>query len=121
MTHKQKVLRLLSDRQPHTHHELYQLGCVAHSRISDLRRDGHKINKWREGDLYLYQLVGSLNEPDVPVRDGGAGSLSVPPPADDSVATVPSPVEGGAGTLILFECEIDESAGMRGAYGDAAA
>lgn len=62
MTHKQKVLRLLSDREPHTHMELYALGCVAHSRISDLRRDGHQIDAWRDGDLYLYRLVGVLDE-----------------------------------------------------------
>lgn len=56
MTHKQAVLKLLSDHKPHSHHELYGLGCVAHSRISDLRRDGHVIEAWREDGLYLYQL-----------------------------------------------------------------
>lgn len=57
MTHKQRVLALLSDGQPHTHHELYRLGCVAHSRVSDLRRDGHEIHQWRDGDNYFYKLV----------------------------------------------------------------
>lgn len=90
MTHKQAVLRLLSDRKPHTHHELYQLGCVAHSRISDLRKDGHKIKQWRKDGAYLYQLVDTLDEPRSLVRDGARGSSSVPasaPPFADSSST----------------------------------
>jgi hypothetical protein len=73
MTHKQRVLRLLSDHKPHTHHELYQLGCVAHSRISDLRKDGHRILQWRENDLYLYRLESN-------VLESGPAPLSVTPP-----------------------------------------
>ena len=65
VTHKQKVLRLLSDGKPHTHHELYSLGCVAHSRVADLRRDGHNIVCWGEisrGErVSVYQLCGSLD------------------------------------------------------------
>lgn len=55
-THKQRVLELLSDGKPHTHHELYRLGVIAHSRVADLRRDGHHIDCWRDGDDSLYQL-----------------------------------------------------------------
>lgn len=73
MTHKQRVLQLLSDHKPHSHHELYQLGCVAHSRISDLRKDGHLIEQWRDGDLYLYRL---LNE--APGSPAPGASLSTP-------------------------------------------
>ena len=124
MTQKQAVLNLLSDRKPHTHHELYALGCVAHSRVSDLRADGHVINQWRLGDKYLYQLVGSLDEPDA-VRDG-SGSSSVPTPDTPglpSSSTVHSPPAGEdpVGTLLLFECTVDESAGLRGGYWDDAA
>ncbi len=56
MTHCEKVLALLSDGKPHSHHELYALHVIAHSRISDLRSQGHTIDQWHEGDLYLYQL-----------------------------------------------------------------
>jgi len=56
MTHNERVLRLLSDGRPHTHHELYDLHVVAHSRISDLRKRGHVIESWRDGDNYVYQL-----------------------------------------------------------------
>jgi len=56
VTHTEKVLRLLRDGRAHSHHELYGLGCVAHSRIAELRRRGHTIRCWREGDLYLYRL-----------------------------------------------------------------
>lgn len=112
MTHKQAVLRLLSDHKPHTHHELYALGCVAHSRVSDLRADGYRIEQWRDGDHYLYQLV-TLDEPEAP-HGVGSGSSSVP--------AIPSPPpESSSGTLLLFDCDIDESAGLRGAYSDEAA
>jgi hypothetical protein len=59
MTHNERVLRLLSDGKPHTHHELYGLLVVAHSRVSDLRKQGYEISLWRDGDDYLYQLVSS--------------------------------------------------------------
>lgn len=133
MTHKQAVLRLLSDRKPHSHHELYGLGCVAHSRISDLRRDGYRIEQWREDGLYLYQLKGRAlaeaavssppaeqSPPSAPVAAASA-SVSTPNPAahDESTADAPASRDE-AGTLLLFECKIDESAGLRGAYGDAA-
>lgn len=60
MSHKQRILDLLRDGKPHTHHELYALGCVAHSRISDLRSDGYTIECWRDRDDSVYQLVGTL-------------------------------------------------------------
>lgn len=58
-THNERVLQLLSDGKPHTHTELYGLHVIAHSRISDLRKKGHKIISWREGDQYLYELVAA--------------------------------------------------------------
>lgn len=121
MTHKQKVLRLLSDGEPHTHHELYALGVMGHSRVSDLRKDGHRIDKSRNqyGD-YVYRLV-TLDEPANPAggldADSGpvslaAGSSSVPasafPPGDEGDR------DGASGTLLLFPTP------GRGAYGDAA-
>lgn len=51
-----RVLALLSDGKPHAHLELYRLGCVAHSRVAELRRRGHDIRCWRDGDDYLYKL-----------------------------------------------------------------
>lgn len=59
MTHNEKVLRLLSDGKPHAHHELYALNVIGHSRVSELRRRGHVIDQWRDGDLYMYQLWSS--------------------------------------------------------------
>lgn len=126
MTHKEAVLRLLSDRKPHSHHELYALGCVAHSRISDLRRDGYRIDQWREDGVYLYQLKGRLEEAAASVevvRDGSrsiAASSSTPPVDSGfpSPAATPAPHEG---VLELFTCHVDESAGLRGAYSEDAA
>lgn len=90
MTHDEKVLRLLSDGLPHSHHELYGLHVIAHSRVASLRKKGHNIAAWRERDVYLYQLL--LNEPSatddgtrvLPCSDAGVadGSLSSSPVAD---------------------------------------
>ncbi len=67
MTHNQRVLALLSDGYPHTHHELYALNVIGHSRVAELRKQGHDIVSWSEegpdGERdYLYQLVPSLEE-----------------------------------------------------------
>ena len=98
-THKQRVLALLSDGQPHTHHELYALHVVAHSRISDLRNDGHLIAQWREGDDYIYQLVGCV---DTPVGTDGAtpAGVSTEPTNPHGATAPPQPrsLAGGAGS-----------------------
>lgn len=59
MTHNERVLNLLADGAWHTHHELYGLHVVAHSRVSDLRKRGHRIEMRRDGDLYLYRWLWS--------------------------------------------------------------
>ena len=88
MTHCERVLDLLSDGQPHTYRELYDLRVMAHSRVADLRKRGHVIDCWRDGDDYLYQLKaspsasspesGPADEPPPGGLDGTAGSLSLP-------------------------------------------
>lgn len=75
MTHNAKVLALLSDGEPHSHRELYGLYVIAHSRISDLRKRGHNIISWREGDSYFYRLLSD--------------SRSIPSPAIAEHAVVP--------------------------------
>ncbi len=66
-THCERVLTLLSDGQPHTHHELYDLRVIAHSRVSDLRKRGHRIACWDDTEggeiVYIYQLIPSEREP----------------------------------------------------------
>jgi hypothetical protein len=70
MTHCQRVLELLSDGQPHTHHELYRLNVIAHSRVAELRKRGHKIACWTAKDngetVSVYQLLPSFSERDTP-------------------------------------------------------
>ncbi len=58
-THCERVLELLSDCKPHSYREIYRLHVIGHSRISDLRKRGHRIDQWRDGDDYLYQLAPS--------------------------------------------------------------
>lgn len=61
MTHNERALDLLSDGLPHSHHEGYRLNVMLHSRVADLRKQGHDIACWREGDSYFYRL--SLRTP----------------------------------------------------------
>src|SRR6185312_5912881 len=86
MTHKQRVLRLLSDNQPHSHLEGYRLGVMLHSRVADLRRDGYEIKCWAEGGMYLYQLFGTVREGEAAAD--GASPLGPP----RTSAGGPSPV-----------------------------
>lgn len=57
VTHTQQVLQLLSDGQPHSHHEMYELRVMAHSRVADLRRIGYTVECWREDGMYWYRLL----------------------------------------------------------------
>lgn len=56
MTGCERVLARLQ-QGPASHLELYALGVVAHSRISDLRKRGHRIEKTRKDDLWVYRLL----------------------------------------------------------------
>lgn len=99
MTHKQRVLQLLKDGKPHTHHEIYGLGCIGHSRVADLRRDGHKIRAWRDGDQYVYQLEATV-QPSFPAA---SPSTSTPNPVSSSLGANPD-TQGRdeVGVLTLF-------------------
>ena len=81
MTHNERVLRLLSDGQPHSHRELYGLYVIAHSRVSDLRKRGHVIESWRDGDDYMYQLCSGGPSALAPQANGS--------PSDPSAADAP--------------------------------
>lgn len=48
MTDCARLYEVLGDGKPHSHHELYRLEMVVHSRISELRKRGHRIETWRE-------------------------------------------------------------------------
>lgn len=63
MTHTERVLELLADGEPHSHHEGYALNVMFHSRVADLRRQGYRIDCWRDGDLYKYRLRSPVGEP----------------------------------------------------------
>lgn len=132
-THKARVLQLLSDGRPHSHLELYALGCIAHSRVADLRRDGYDIQASRIKDGYVYQLVGSLAAPARPVshissllgtRGERAGAASEPTAPRSVTGSVPVAQLGeadraddhhSASPLTLFAYP------HRGTYGDEAA
>lgn len=59
-THNDRVLARLQ-KGPATASELYNLGCIAHSRISDLRKRGHEIEcvrvKGEGASAYVYTLI----------------------------------------------------------------
>ena len=95
MTHKQRVLQLLSDNEPHSHLEGYQLGVMLHSRVADLRRDGYTIKCWAEDGLYLYQLFGGVRENGNATTDGLAVSDRSPgqPSTSSEPGVAQSPAE----------------------------
>ncbi len=93
MTHNERVLRLLSDGQPHTHHELYQLHVIAHSRVADLRKQGHNIVQWRDGDNYLYRLLS-----DGSGANGTTGDESSP----STTRPVAAPIAEGSDGQLAF-------------------
>lgn len=76
MTHCERVLALLSDGREHSHHELYALNVVAHSRVADLRRKGYEITHRREGDTSVYQLVSSPEQTPQAQEPSVLGALS---------------------------------------------
>jgi hypothetical protein len=87
VTHADKVLRLLSDGEPHSHMEGYRLGVMLHSRVADLRKRGYEIKCWHENGLYLYQLFGTVGTVQTPGETAATAAASGPP------ASRPSPPE----------------------------
>lgn len=90
MTGCERVLARLK-QGPASHHELYQLGVIAHSRIADLRRKGHQIECEKQNGLYVYSL---LSEPEPQAEKGslGAAVMRERKPAPDEA---PSGSESG--------------------------
>lgn len=105
MSHKQRVLELLRDGEPHGHMEGYRLGVMLHSRVADLRRDGHDIECWRDGDNYLYRLlnVAAGDEPNSVQGSSPllAATLSSPAPNPRDDGEQEAPLRDGAGQLSL--------------------
>ena len=140
---------VLSDGCWHSHTEIVErsfanrgCGLTVHSRAADLRKRGHVVETRLERDrrgrtLSFYRLVleeEAVASPEA-VRDGtdalpAASSSSTPPNpgplAGFSPPSLPTPrrspqTHGDGGVLELFACDIDESAGLKGAYWDDAA
>lgn len=84
MSHKARVLELLSDGRPHGHMEGYRLGVMLHSRVADLRKDGHTIECWHENGGYWYRLA--LEATDPPLLGDGRITGSVASSAPDMAA-----------------------------------
>lgn len=97
MTHNERVLNLLKDHKPHTHHELYALRVIGHSRIADLRRQGHVIAVWREGDNYLYRLLSDG-------REANGATDPTPPLVDESVV---APIAEGSDGQLAFVTSVN--------------
>lgn len=105
-THDHRVLTLLRDGKPHTHLEIYDLRVVCHSRIAGLRKKGFGIRAWRDGDLYMYQLVldgaggahgtDGLEAVGVPERPGMGDT--------DIDTAAPAPSSTTAPTVVSWSC-----------------
>jgi hypothetical protein len=107
VTGKERILEVLSDGLPHSHRELYRLGVMAHSRVADLRKDGHNISCWWEDHQYFYRLEQRLLE--------SATVDGLSPVADSSgrpAGASASPLGGGAAAAAQLVLPV----GTKGAY-----
>jgi hypothetical protein len=55
---------------------------MLHSRVADLRKEGHLIECWRDGEDYLYRMVRETQvdgEPGQPASPGPSAAVAVPP------------------------------------------
>src|SRR3972149_11474010 len=67
-THCTRLLDVLADGKPHDHLSLYRLNMIVHSRVSELRKRGYRIEMRRDGGLYLYRLLHAR------LTEGGAAA-----------------------------------------------
>lgn len=90
-TDNHRLFVALRSGQPKSHHELYGLHMIVHSRASDLRlKHGCLIDTWRDGKTTWYQLR-AVREGEV-ATDGLAVDSALPhgPPIDISGPPEPS-------------------------------
>lgn len=61
--HPSQAERLLNALRAHpeglTHHDIYAMYMVGHSRISQLRAEGHEIIRTQKGRTHRYRLVSA--------------------------------------------------------------
>jgi hypothetical protein len=112
-TQKQRILAVLGDGRWHTAAELYRTGCVLHSRISDLRREGYRIERRHVGgvgaEAHEYRL-SSLGEAVVEPQPATVSSSD----AGRIDGLLSREQEAGVAQLTLIPAK-------RGAYDEAAA
>jgi hypothetical protein len=67
LSQNDQILELLAGGQWVGHHRLYEIGCVAHSRIAELRSRGHEIEQRRTTingrPVWEYRMVAPLRSP----------------------------------------------------------
>lgn len=146
MTDTDFLERTLSDGMWHSHSEILSrsmlergVGLTIHSRASDLRKRGHRVEvelrrvSGRAVSFYRCVLDEAVQTVGA-VRDGSqspaaSSSTSPNPVALLGDSTTADADTGRDGDVLVFDehdqarifvCDIDESAGLRGAYGDAA-
>lgn len=88
-TDNHRLFMALRSGQPKSHHELYGLHMIVHSRASDLRlKHGCLIDTWRDGRTTWYQLRATVQQPGEVVAAFGGAAPGDPP------AVEPSPPDG---------------------------
>ena len=115
-TDTHRLFLALRSGQPKSHHELYGLSMIVHSRASDLRlKHGCLIDTWRDGKTTWYQLRavrenGNATTDGLAVSDRSPGqpSTAVPPaPPESAGASWAGPASpstvGPAQQLSVFE------------------
>ena len=143
MTDTDFLAAALEDGLWHSHSEILNrslslrgCGLTVHSRAADLRKRGHVVevdlrrdDRGRTLSFYRLALGETSASPDS-VRDGTDASTEASPsaPSNPAPASSDAPMDHDdpdgsrdGGVLELFACEVDESAGLRGAYSEDAA
>lgn len=86
-TDNYRLFMALRSGQPKSHHELYALHMIVHSRKSNLVHDhGCVIDTWRDGKTTWYQLrsVGAVQEGQATIADGAIRRAGPPEPHSTS-------------------------------------
>jgi len=119
----ERILELLGDGRWHSHHELYALHCIFHSRKSELAERGYEIEQRRitvnGKPVWEYRLIGEVEAgADLPGESSRVSGHSAPASTSSLCATQPEPpyptqnVSGAvrAGLVETTHEEIAESA-----------
>jgi hypothetical protein len=91
-TDNYRLFMALRSGEPKSHHELYALHMIVHSRASDLRlKHGCLIDTWRDGGSTMYQLRSVAGAVQTPGETAATAAVPGPPASGPSSMTSGGP------------------------------